>query len=326
MSGSGRIILRTMPVVLMTALMLLTNGRSVLAAPEIQGDLAVVAGYRVDNFDWNIAGDSSGHNPDILSELTWRDLKIYQLSLTGSAERVASDAAIFSPCMRTIVGYGRIVSGKNQDSDYFGDNRTLEFSRSNNSADAGSVIDLSLAGGGKFRFGDHRYTLAPLLGFSYYAQNFTITDGLQTLSDPSLFPGVPPPGPLPGLNSTYKADWYGPWLGLDATAVLTPGWTLRTGVEVHQVAYRAEADWNLRSDLARPFQHNGRGYGLIGRLGSDYVLTSRLELTLAAELRCFAIRDGTDWAYFNDGRAGATRLNEVNWDSKMLTAGVLYHF
>jgi hypothetical protein len=328
MFRSSGIVLRTMPAVLMTALMLLTNGRSVLAAPAIQGDVAVVAGYRVDTLDWNIAGDDSGHNPDIMSELTWKDLQIYQFGLTGNAESVGPEFATFSPCMRAVVGYGRIVSGNNQDSDYLGDNRTLEFSRSNDNAGDGSVLDLSFAGGGKAHFRDNRYTLAPLLGFSYYAQNLTASDGDQTLSDPVLYPGVPPLGPFPGLHSTYEAAWYGPWLGLDATAVPGQGWNLSAGIELHQVFYQAEANWNMRADLAHPksFEHQGNGYGLICRLGSSYALTSRLALTVAAELRNFAIRNGTDRVFLTDGSQGTTRLNGVNWQSQMLTAGVLYSF
>jgi hypothetical protein len=70
----------------------------------------------------------------------------------------------------------------------------------------------------------------------------------------------------------------------------------------------------------------GSGSGLICRFGSEYALTPRLELTVAGELRSFAIADGTDWVFAADGSQGTTRLNEVNWESKMLTAGVLYHF
>lgn len=328
MSGLTRILLRTTPVLLLTAFMFLTPGRSVWAAAEVQGDLAVAAGYRVDALDWNIAGDNNGQNPDVLSELTWSDLRIYQFGLVGHAERVGSEFATFSPCLRAAFAYGLIVSGKNQDSDYFGDNRTLEFSRSNNSADSGSVLDLSLAGGGKARFRDNRYTLTPLIGYSYYAQNLTARDGNQTLSDPSFFPDVVPLGPFSRLQSTYETAWYGPWLGVDATAAPSQGWRLSAGIELHYLFYKAVGNWNLRSDLAHPksFEHVGSGSGLICRLGSDYLLTPRLELTVAAELRRFAIDDGTDRVFAADGSQGTTLLNEVNWKSKMLTAGVLYHF
>ena len=305
------------------AVAFLIDVHTVLGAPEVQGSIAVVAGYRVDSLDWNIAGDDSGLNPNVLSELTWSDLQIYQFGLLGTAENIATKFKVFSPYLLAAVGCGQIVSGKNQDSDYRGDNRTHEFSRSNNHADSGTVFDLSLAGGGKVHLGDSRYTLAPLLGFSYYAQNLTMNDGYQTISDaPSSL------GPIAGLNSTYDTAWYGPWLGLDATAFLSRAWTLNAGIEFHRLYYQAKANWNLRSDLAHPksFEHEGNGYGMIFHLGSAYALTSRLKLTVAADLRRFSIRDGIDRIFSTDGQMGTSRLNEVNWQSQLLTAGLLYNF
>ena len=42
-------------------------------------------GFRQDSLDWSIAGDTSGNNPNILSELTWTDLEIFQIE--GGIER-----------------------------------------------------------------------------------------------------------------------------------------------------------------------------------------------------------------------------------------------
>ena len=48
--------------------------------PETTFDLDLSWGYRVDNFDWNIASSASGTTtPNILSELTWDDLEIFQV-------------------------------------------------------------------------------------------------------------------------------------------------------------------------------------------------------------------------------------------------------
>jgi len=38
-------------------------------------------GYRQDRLDWNIAGDLQGNNPDVLSELKWKDLLIHEFYL-----------------------------------------------------------------------------------------------------------------------------------------------------------------------------------------------------------------------------------------------------
>ena len=94
------------------------------------------AAYRVDSLDWNIASDPSGTlTPNILSELTWSDLKIIDLKVEFVNRGGDNSYA------RGYFAYGIIMEGDNQDSDYNGDNRTLEFSRSNNSSDGRKVID-----------------------------------------------------------------------------------------------------------------------------------------------------------------------------------------
>jgi hypothetical protein len=45
--------------------------------------LILSAGYRTDTLNWHIAGNLQGTDPNVLSELTWSDLKIYQLKLAN---------------------------------------------------------------------------------------------------------------------------------------------------------------------------------------------------------------------------------------------------
>jgi len=175
--------------------------------PKIEAEIGLSAGYREDKFDWNIAGDSSGNNPNILSELTWDDLQIFQV---GVRARTVIGRGFY---LRGIFNYGWIFDGDNQDSDFSGDDRTLEWSRSNNNADDGNVLDASLGIGYQLRLSKDKCKVTPLVGFSYHEQNLRLTDGVQTLSEPALAsPGVTPPplGPFAGLDSKYEADWTGP--------------------------------------------------------------------------------------------------------------------
>ena len=50
----------------------------------IETEFVFTGGYRRDDLDWNIAGDSNGNNPNILSELTWDDIESYQVKFQGS--------------------------------------------------------------------------------------------------------------------------------------------------------------------------------------------------------------------------------------------------
>lgn len=293
--------------------------------------LKMSAGYRMDELDWNIAGDFSGSNPNVLSELEWEDLEIFQLRVAGRLA-VENPYYPFALYIRGHAGYGWIVDGENQDSDYTGDNRTQEFSRSNNSADDGEVGDASVGIGPRFRFGADAWTLAPLIGYSYHKQDLTLTEGNQTVSVPVNNPPfvvVPPPlGPFAGLDSSYDAEWYGPWVGLDLTVQPTPRFTLSAAFEYHWGDYEAEANWNLRDDLAHPvsFAHDADGDGFVVALGGDFEVIDGFSLQLDFDYTDWQTDRGIDRVFLADGRVGGTRLNEVNWESFSAMFGLKYRF
>jgi hypothetical protein len=161
-------------------------------APPMEAEFIFSSGYRKDNLDWSIAGDNTGKNPNILSELTWDDLESYQVKF---------QAYLFCPdiiALRGTADCGWIFEGANQDSDDHGDDRRIEFSRSNNRAVDGHAWDASLAIGYPFRFGQNVLgTITPLAGFSHHERHVTMTDGYQT---------IPRMGPFPGLNSFYNGQ------------------------------------------------------------------------------------------------------------------------
>ena len=77
-------------------------------------DLGVKAGYRVDQLDWNIAGNNAGTDPNILSELSWKDLEIWQvqaetIAVAGNRQR---DGYLYH--LRGMLGWGSIVDSDDQ--------------------------------------------------------------------------------------------------------------------------------------------------------------------------------------------------------------------
>jgi len=278
------------------------------------------SGLRRDDLDWNIAGDRNGHNPNILSELTWDDIKSYQVKIQGRL--VWPNMVAF----RGSADYGWIFDGDNQDSDYLGDHRTQEFSRSNNSADDGHLWDASVAVGYPFRFGRTVVTTAtPLMGWSHHEQHLTISDGYQT---------IPDTGSFSGLNSSYDTRWKGPWLGIDLNfragkiksflQRLAPYFTY----EYHWADYDAEADWNLRSDLKHPksFKHNADGTGYIIATGFNLVLREHMAMNFNFDYQNWSTDNGTHKVFFSDGTTAKTRLNEVNWSMYSLSVGFSVDF
>jgi hypothetical protein len=288
-------------------------------------DFGLGVGYRVDDLDWSIAGNSSGTSPNILSELTWNDLEILQLKADA---RIVLDNF---PYVRGYLAYGSILKGENQDSDYSGDDRTFEWSRSNNSSNDGDVLDASGGIGYRARSASGKIMLAGLVGYSYHEQNLTMTNGYQTVSEPAFAPpGITPIpiGPFSGLNSTYETEWKGPWLGADLSYRPNEKWFFIGSFEYHWADFYAEANWNLRSDLAHPksFEHKADGNGIVLSLVCDYYIRPNISLNLGLDYQDWSTDPGVDTVFFSNGTVGGTRLNEVNWESGSIRLGLTVHF
>lgn len=284
----------------------------------------LTGGYRVDQLDFNIAGDINGHNPDVLSELTWTDLQSYQVSARGKMIFTSAQVPV-AGAVRLGLSYGDIFSGENQDSDYHGDGRSQEFSRSNNRADSGEVWDGSVGGGMVFFNRARTFSLTPLVGYSLHRQNLTMEEGYQTLSAYGFPVEV---GPFAGLHGTYEAKWHTGWLGVDLDYLPTPQLDLHGTVELHGGKYEADADWNLRGDLAHPrsFSHTAdKANGVVANIGMRAGVRSVL-FTVDLNYQKWRAKDGVDRVYLANGAYGDTKLNEVNWEAASINAGVTVLF
>ncbi len=305
---------------LLTVLALSLFLATIARAAQFETDLEVSTGYRIDGFDWNIAGDARGNNPNVLSELTWRDLRTFQAE--GAVRTFMND--VF--CLRASLAYGRIYDGGVQDSDFARNNRTQEFSRSDNSANDGDTLD-ALAGLG-YQFKTGRLRFIPLAGYSYHKQNLTLKNGFQTLSVPVPGETPAPVGPIAGLHSSYDATWKGPWLGFDLFFQACERLALLGTFEYHWADYEAKADFNLRNDLAHPvsFEQEADGTGFVLKVGAAYALKGPWSLGLNVKYEQWSTDPGMDHAYDVHGSSVATRLNEVNWNSLAIMLSLTYRF
>lgn len=289
-----------------------------------EATLELTTGYRRDQLDWNIAGNVFGTNPNVLSELEWKDLDIYQLGLRGRIEAGNHYDPRLKGVLKGSASVGYVEDGTNRDSDYDGDNRTLEYSRSDNSAEGGDVVDLSVAAGLKYIPWQGGFSVTPLLGYAINGQDLRITDGYQTVASG----GTPAVGPISGLDSSYEALWYGPWVGVDLAYAAPSNLKLGAGFEYHWAEYEADANWNLRSDLAHPlsFRHEADGEGMVVNLGAQWAFHPRWLLSLGWTWQKWQTNPGTDLVYYSSGTLGQSRLNEVNWESSAFNLGLAFRF
>ena len=298
---------------------------SLLLAAQVQAidnweyKLDLDYGMRSDQLNWNIAGTLAGTGPNVISDLKWSNVGFHQTSL--GFRFIGDDTWYLKGYMSQAWGY----SGTSQDSDYNGDNRTLEYSRSTADADRSSAKDFSFAIGQQIRI-DNRFGITPLVGYSSHRQNFTMTNGQQTVcasgSPNSCSSGV---GPIAGLNSSFKTYWRGPWLGLDFRVATAKHWTTYAELEYHYSYYDAEADWNLRSDLKHPVSQaqTARGRGTHLGLGMSYALTTPNSFfNVGFKQSRYSTRAGTHDFYLANGTVSSQRLNNVDWTSSMITIGI----
>ncbi len=286
-------------------------------AGKYEMDIYLDVGYRQDSLQWTIA--DRDNNPNILSELKWDNLDIALIE-AGSRLTLPSRWVIDGR-----FAYGTIVDGKNQDSDYNGNDRTQEFSRSNNLADDGNTLDASLALGYRFpvfpaRHGKPWWSITPEVGFSYHVQNLKIRRGYQT---------IPATGYFGGLDSSYDASWYGPWAGVDSEVNISDWVSLNASFEYHYAYYNATANWNLRTDFQHPksFEHEAEGTGIVASAGGQIRINPKLRLQFSVDYQNWkANQKGIDTTYFSSGTVSETRLNEVNWDSLGANIGLRYAF
>ncbi|PHR83474.1 MAG: hypothetical protein COA59_11670 [Colwellia sp.] len=300
-----------------------------LALSYIKAESYIAMGYRRDDLDWSIAGPDG--TPNILSELTWKDIEIATIS-AGTTLLFESNWLINVNLL-----FGSIYNGKNQDSDYLGDNRTFEFSRSNNSGDKGSVLDISASTGYNWTVPLNEQStypnidFRPQIGLSYYSQNLKVTDGNQTVSIPipALDITLPSTGPFPGLHSSYDATWFGPWVGLKSRLNFTESFSLSASLEYHYAKYDSTANWNLRNDFSHPksFTQKAVGYGLIGDVKGEYQLSAQLAFILSIKYQDWqAHKQGVDTTFLADDTVLTTQYNGVNWYSLGANVGFVYSF
>lgn len=284
-------------------------------------------GYRNDEMSWNKA-DPSG-TPNILSELQWYN--VHSAVITAGTD-ITIDT---NWQLDGKISYGQVVEGQNQDSDYFLDDRQGEFSRSNNVADDGMSIDLKAGVGYHLTFGNPRrapyWRVTPKVGYAFHSQQFTMTEGMQTVLDydGDSQPDIPLPVRFSGLHSTYEGTWFGPWGGLTTELALTDRLSLDASFEYHWIDYQGTGHWNLRDDLQQPisFKHSAEGEGIVLSAVARYRITPDWLMRLSVEYQNWLANDnGRDKMLFAGGSSAEMQLNEVKWTSYGVNLGIEYAF
>ena len=283
-------------------------------------DITIHTGMGTDTstLQWSIASDPSGKTgPNVLSELTYRDVRFSVFNASAAIE--FNQGWLRGNTVFMDYRAGQATDGEVQDSDYNGNNRTQEYSRSLSAADESTMGSLEIGVGHAFHLTQHT-RLMPMVAYAHHHQEMVMTDGLQTIDtyNPANL------GEFRGaLNSSYSTEWSGAWAGLN-WEYASRYHRLALGFKHYWMDYHAEADWNLRADFAHPksFEHWATGTGTGIDISYDYHFSDSFSLNLSWFQQDWETGIGEDKVYFADGDTGGSQLNAVTWKSTGYAMGL----
>lgn len=300
-------------------------GKALLSAYPERFEIDLGQGYQEGNLDWNIAGPLIDNQvtPDVLSELKWQDLRIWNSRLALFYYEEGYRAGFEG-------NYGKILEGHVLDDDYGADGRKSRFSHAHASADKGEVFDYNLTLGYGLYYGG--ITLTPYGGWGYEAQHLKMMSPatLEYHGNNNPFNTIPIEfeTKVSDLDSSYNASWQGPLAGFDLCYDYSC-FHLMGSFEYHWLDFKGKAHWNLRDDIIGPFHHSGRATGTKFKAGGSFDLTHRWSLGILATFTNYHLKEGVEHSkivFNNETVSIKTRLNDVNWNTWTLTANLGYRF
>lgn len=277
---------------------------------------------------WNIAADPSGSlTPNILSELEYQQLRSAGAELGIELNYRLGGARPWLLSLATTYQDAGLNQGSFVDSDYLGDNRSELFSRSRGSISGGSYRQYAAQFGLHYDLYTDLHRLGLLLGFEQSELSMRMTDGVQTFSGSGI-PLATLTQELSGLRSEYAAVWQSAAIGIEYRYLPATWGELFLRYSHYQGTYRADADWNLRTDLQHPqsFSHQADSTGEVVRLGYRAPATGLFGWRLEYEWREFSTDPGLDRTFLSSGSSIDTRLNRVRWRSQLLMLGLEWAF
>ena len=283
---------------------------------RVSPNFTLTTGYRNDYLYFTIPG--ANNSPNVISELDWDNMHsvevtgIYRWTGPSGFHIKAGGAAAYT------------VTGDHRDSDYAGDDKTLEYSRSHSDIDGSTMFDGTLGLGYRMDLlagkRDTQFSLIPLVGYSYHVQHMRMHSSYYSIN-PSDYT-------LAGHNSFYEAVWQGPWIGIEADLAFSGRHGIQASLEYHWADYEAEADWNLRSDLAHPlsFTQEADGEGYMASFSYWYKPHPRWEWLLGLAYKDMDTGSGSRVHYWADGTSTGYGFHGAEWRSWSLNFGFKYYF
>ncbi|RAW00872.1 hypothetical protein [Pseudochryseolinea flava] len=267
----------------------------------------IATGFGDERLHWTIAGNSQGKNPNILSELHWKNVRGPLLDIGVSAKIKQRFL------LKLSTKYQKTVSGTVTDTDYQGDDRTNQSFFFKANADNGFIFAFDAQIGYHFNISD-RISLAPLVGFTRDQADLKLLDD-ESFGDQKL-------------NSSYETIWKGMIVSLVTRFAISDRFEIAPIFSYRQLRYNAVADWNLIDEFQHPtsFKHYAKGFGIRSVLEVSYDISRNVCLLLQPQYEFSETGHGTDTVFFKNGQIENTRLNGVDRKSFSILIGTTINF
>jgi len=270
--------------------------------------LSAYADFKNENLQWSIAGNSNGQNPNILSEVSWKNLKTRGAGLDIQAN-------IWSGLsFKGKYQHGYIYAGNATDTDYAQDNKTNPTYHASLNSNQGD-INSYFAGLSYLLIIYHRLSFSPYAGYTKNKQSLLLksNDNSSQINEKKL-------------NSTYTTNWTGTEIGLDADMAVNNWINFKVGLSYAQVRYAASADWNLIDAFAHPlsFSHRANGYQTNLNLQTAFQVLPQFSVFIRGNYLHRETGTGTDQLFLADGQNVISQFNGAKGNSKGIGLGICY--
>ncbi|NML41984.1 hypothetical protein HHL17_32665 [Chitinophaga sp. G-6-1-13] len=243
-------------------------------------------GYQRENFDWSIAGNILGENPNIYSELKW--MQTGGLFVGGRTRWTVWNQ------LTLVAGYQHtlIVGGEVSDADYLGNNRTENRYSGYFSANKGSLRAYNVHAGYQIVCSPI-FTLMPAVGYIVHQQCLYMLDAPK------------------GVQSTYFTNWKGFSVGLSTVLKLSKKMEVNDNFAIQQLKFHGEANWNLVNTFQHPlsFEDWANGAGVSNEAQLWYHLKPIISLYAGASYYYQRTGKGIDKLYLTNGTIPTTQFN-----------------
>jgi len=273
-----------------------------IAKAQERFEFSLATTYQQDNFRWSIAGNSNGTNPNVYSELAWKNLR-------GVALQASFNTKVWKAIfVEALLNHSLTLAGSANDTDYSEDNRVKPIFNADLESNKGFTNDYIIYVGYKFK--NKTISISPYLGYGKSIQlMFLLNKGIKE------------------LNTSYKANWSGALAGFKVDAALKKRLYIKTDFAYHQINYTAKANWNLIDQFAHPlsFKHTANGFGLKANVEANYKVKKNTSVFISTQKSFWNTGAGIDELFYENGNKAYTKLNEVYRNSFSLGVGIKFH-